>query len=1346
MPMIPPLPSTNSDMGHASPTKPGSEGARLFSRRTESSGGLHSTETVSPRVAIQSDDANEVMGLHDRVRLRKHENPSSNSLTASIPALSLPDGGTLPVSPAAIALGGAKGGTWMDVEREHLQAYEYLCHIGEAKDWLESLLPANTSALPPTIDLAQSLRNGIHLAHLARRLAPEVVGRIYEDTSRLHFKHSDNVNFFFAAVRRLGLPEIFIFELTDLYDLKNFPKVIYCIHALSHLLAKRGVAPRIKNLVGQLQFTAAELSETTTAIASNSVPLPSFGTLESSLARELSTQAPVETEEQKRQRWFSENEKNIVKVQAGVRGWKGRKHAKAARDEKKRREEEERRRIEEQRQRELEALRIENERLRLEQEALLRERERRESAERARLRAERERQLWFLANEDKIATVQAVQRGRKERKRYMERLERLGRYSKEAVAVQSWWRGKRARKAYLGLKNLDNPTVETLHTFASMVDDTSMDFDEELELERLRQLIIHRIRENAHLESDVTDLDVKISLLVRNRISLDDLVARRNRRAVKTLSDSQGKLLASRENLFSSKNGDKEARAKVALYGNLFYLLQTHPEYLARLMMVLNKTQGASFNAFLEGTVMALYGYAQNEREEYMLLNLIKLSIKYEVDDISSPEEYWKVNPFFVKLILHYTRGAKERQFLGDLLRPLIQDILGTTHLDLETDPVGIFRALIQEEESRTGEKSRRNYNATAKEALKDEETREVYVKHLQKLKELTQRFLDAIVASLDSIPFGIRFIAKELKDALEKKFGTHQEITKIIGNLLYYRYMNPAICAPEAFDVVEGVVDPNQRKNLAEIAKLLHMMSTGRLVGDDNPWLLPLNDYIRTSTGRFAAFFGAACIVSSAEDHYKIDEYRDLATTHKPVIYISPREIFQIQRTLADYIGDVAPKSDDPLAIVLHELGPAATVSEVDTGKGTISLQLVNRFAPAVDGESTFGTPTQPALTLSTPEHEKYMSKLWLDAKRKVALIIRVQSGKSLVEVLQKASTEADETKWRNLWLQEKELARTHTVFEHKLQKQAHETARDARRKASDATAAASVENLPEASQSSLNKNRRGSEMRDNRSGDLKNSHSAIVRVSMSKEHVLGSQARDVNGSGSMNGSTDAMTGMTFAALKEATFKDILKLADEGRCSAEDNYQALLNDIAKDILNKHRRRAQRKQEITRAKETLAILEAKGDFLSEQIKSFQDYINACMKQLSNKKGRNGKRPKLFTKQFWHLRDLERQGAVPQFGSVKYNADDLKQKGVLIELEGIPAKQYGQVSLIIASNEPGVFKVDATILGVKVTEQMELRLDDLLQDQYDGVQFMTLFDVAKVNLNLLLFLLNKKFYA
>lgn len=57
----------------------------------------------------------------------------------------------------------------------------------------------------------------------------------------------------------MGGSQIFRFETLDLYNAKNLPKVIYCLHALSHLLARRGMAQRMTNLVGQLDFTGSSL-------------------------------------------------------------------------------------------------------------------------------------------------------------------------------------------------------------------------------------------------------------------------------------------------------------------------------------------------------------------------------------------------------------------------------------------------------------------------------------------------------------------------------------------------------------------------------------------------------------------------------------------------------------------------------------------------------------------------------------------------------------------------------------------------------------------------------------------------------------------------------------------------------------------------------------------------------------------------------------------------------------------------------------------------------------------------------------------------------------------------------
>jgi len=55
----------------------------------------------------------------------------------------------------------------------------------------------------------------------------------------------------------------------------------------------------------------------------------------------------------------------------------------------------------------------------------------------------------------------------------------------------------------------------------------------------------------------------------------------------------------------------------------------------------------------------------------------------------------------------------------------------------------------------------------------------------------------------------------------------------QIIGNLIYYRYINSAIVAPDAFDIIDvGVVKGltnDQRRNLGSVAKILQFAASNK-------------------------------------------------------------------------------------------------------------------------------------------------------------------------------------------------------------------------------------------------------------------------------------------------------------------------------------------------------------------------------------------------------------------------------------------------------------------------------------------------------------------------------------
>ena len=103
----------------------------------------------------------------------------------------------------------------------------------------------------------------------------------------LHFRHTDNINYFLKAVASIDLPDIFRPETTDVYDAKNIPRAIYCLHALSLFLYKLGKAPPMQDLSGKAIFTEEQISAMKSALDSYGLPMPQFKRIGGILAEEL---------------------------------------------------------------------------------------------------------------------------------------------------------------------------------------------------------------------------------------------------------------------------------------------------------------------------------------------------------------------------------------------------------------------------------------------------------------------------------------------------------------------------------------------------------------------------------------------------------------------------------------------------------------------------------------------------------------------------------------------------------------------------------------------------------------------------------------------------------------------------------------------------------------------------------------------------------------------------------------------------------------------------------------------------------------------------------------------------
>ena len=1280
---------------------------------------------------------------------------------------------------------GWEGRNWMDKQRQFLQAYEYLCHIGEAKEWIEDV---THKSLPPIAELEEALRDGVTLAEVVEALNPDRRYRIFRNP-RLQYRHSDNIAIFFRYLDEVELPDLFRFELIDLYEKKNIPKVIYCIHALSWLLFRLGIVEfRIGNLVGQLEFEHHELEEMQKGLDKLGVNMPTFGNMgaDFGVPEPEPEPEPQETEEERIDRELAENEGAIVDFQAQIRGammrlklgetmqhlwdeeewlidlqsrirgdftrqimgyrlemkrfatnlqsaargflarnrlensdrlWKALEpdilelqsliRAKKVRDE----VQDKKSRLAECEGpvREIQAIsrgflvrknhvaqhqatkkatgdvqklqavirgmlvrdRVDQDIHSLEKQApviarlqaaaraqLIRQQIDREkkhlqgstvafttlqafargrasrdqmkamqaelrkhtpeighlqamlragavrrdiaakmdalrheepairtfqamargTLERRRIHTDREeldrhvsrvkelqghirgslyrKKHSALMEEldshyDKFAAFQAILRGIMERGRVGDllaeleeeeesinafqaaakgfivraRFEEKKRYFNEnmqkVIKIQSFVRAKVQGEAYKSLTTGKNPPVNAVKNFVHLLNDSDFDFNEEVEFERMRKTVVQQVRQNEMLEQYIDQLDIKIALLVKNKITLDEVVKHQHNYGGHSMGLLANSTISS-GNQFDLKALNKGSRKKLESYQQLFFNLQTQPQYLARLFRHLREQGTAEKECKrIELLIMSLFGYAQKRREEYYLLKLIARSIREEVEGSRSIQDYLRGNFFWTKLLGNYTRSPRDRKYLRDLLGPLIRDnIVEDPALDLESDPMQIYRSAINNEELRTGRPDPRPLDVPREVAIRDPETRRLFIDHLRDLREICDQFFLALEDLLHKMPYGLRFLGSQMFDALCEHFNHESEdvLLQAVANWIWKFYLQPALTMPENVGVIEKGLSPLQKRNLIEVGKVVGQIASGRVFGGENIYLQPLNAFLSESIERLTHITRDLISVPDAESTFDIDEFNDLYAKNKPTLYIKMTDVFAIHNLVAAELPSMCPSRDDVLREIMQDLGSAKNNENEMNAAGSSEIHM-------------FLTPKLH--DINDPEAE--VKSLFMETKRCVLYIIRVQTGANLLEILVKPIADEDENKWQML-------------------------------------------------------------LRDDFTGGSK------TKGAYSDANMI-----DV-------------TRMSYSELKRTALENVIQLEQLGMISKQNFYQDVLNAIAVDIRSKSRRRVQRQRELEGVRLTLGNLHEKAKYLEQQRRSYDDYIEQAMATLQNKKG------------------------------------------------------------------------------------------------------------------------------
>ena len=218
-----------------------------------------------------------------------------------------------------------------------------------------------------------------------------------------------------------------------------------------------------------------------------------------------------------------------------------------------------------------------------------------------------------------------------------------------------------------------------------------------------------------------------------------------------------------------------------------------------------------------------------------------------------------------------------------------------------------------------------------------------------------------------------------------------------------------------------------------------------------------------------------------------------------------------------------------------------------------------------------------------------------------------------------------------------------------------------------------------------------------------------------------------------------DDETRLPLEDCKRQILKNLQILERHGYVSIKDGCKAIVVSIAKDIINRKQYRSRRKLEILRLQKTILSLEKKSKFHEEQIEYYQEYLKQCLASLQSSayRTRKGKKKIAFDSHVslstnsgaplttkgnnsngsnGNTANISASKSKVDKSLLRYSAAKLHEKGILIEIDGLPLNQFRNVlfEIVPASAElenkenhnkvprgvDGKFEIHAKFMGVR----------------------------------------------
>jgi Ras GTPase-activating-like protein IQGAP2/3 len=214
-------------------------------------------------------------------------------------------------------------------------------------------------------------------------------------------------------------------------------------------------------------------------------------------------------------------------------------------------------------------------------------------------------------------------------------------------------------------------------------------------------------------------------------------------------------------------------------YSNLFFLLQSEPRHVAALCRLVSLSE---IDTLLQTVMFTLYGNQYESREEHLLLTMFQSVLSAQFETATEFGSLLRANTPVSRMMTTYTRRGPGQSYLKGVLAERINSLIEHKDLNLEINPVkvGVFcfctlnryeclwqvyEQMINQIEEESGFLPESLPRGVPPEvAAENPDVQAIIAPRLTMLMEIANSFLLTIIESMESVPYGIRWICKQIR------------------------------------------------------------------------------------------------------------------------------------------------------------------------------------------------------------------------------------------------------------------------------------------------------------------------------------------------------------------------------------------------------------------------------------------------------------------------------------------------------------------------------------------------------------------------------------------------------